>query len=124
MLNITRFLASCSANGLPPEDLFQHDDLIEATSDSLARVAKTIIALVKWAETPTTTHSHLLWGRGNPKHINTSVVKPSLNGLVGSPYLTGSVSPAVIYVYEEYMPRCHGSRDSSFHEISQSTIGL
>ncbi|KAH9984899.1 hypothetical protein BJV77DRAFT_965843 [Russula vinacea] len=38
-------------------DLFLRDDLIEATSDSLARVAKTIIALIKWADTPIQTHS-------------------------------------------------------------------
>ncbi|KAI9449931.1 hypothetical protein BJY52DRAFT_212138 [Lactarius psammicola] len=60
--NVTKFLASCSANGLPPDDLFLRDDLIEGTSDCLARVAKTIIALVKWAETPVPTHSHLLRG--------------------------------------------------------------
>ena len=61
---VTKFLASCSANGLPPEDLFLHDDLIESTSDCLARVAKTIIALAQWAETPVPTHSHLLRGGG------------------------------------------------------------
>ena len=54
--NVTKF-ASCSANGLLPEDLFLRDDLIESTSDCLARVAKTIIALVKWAETPVHTHN-------------------------------------------------------------------
>jgi hypothetical protein len=58
--NMTKFLASCSANGLSPEDLFLRDDLIEATSDSLARVAKTIVALVKWAETPLQTLSYLV----------------------------------------------------------------
>src|SRR5487761_427610 len=89
MSNVTKFLASCSANGLPPGDLFLRDDLIEATSDSLARVAKTIIALVKWAETPVTKHSHILRGGGNPKPINTSFAKPSSNGPVGSPYRTG-----------------------------------
>ncbi|KAH8996588.1 hypothetical protein EDB83DRAFT_2534349 [Lactarius deliciosus] len=70
--NVTKFLASCSANGLPPEDLFLRDDLIEGTSDCLTRVAKTINALVKWAEIPVTTHSHLLRGGGSRlKPINT-----------------------------------------------------
>jgi len=98
MSNVTKFLASCSANGLPPEDLFLRDDLIEATSDSLARVAKTIIALVKWAETPVPTHSQLLRGGGKLRSINTSAAKPSLNGsgLLGSPYYTGSSSLAVM----------------------------
>ena len=91
--NVTKFLASCSVNGLPPEDLFLRDDLIEGTSDCLARVAKTIIALVKWAETPVPTHSHLLRGGGSrPKPINTALA----NGAPGSPYRTGSSSRAVM----------------------------
>ena len=49
--NVTKFLDTCSANGLPPEDLFLPDDLMEGTSHGLARVAGTIIALIKWAET-------------------------------------------------------------------------
>ncbi|KAI0306148.1 hypothetical protein B0F90DRAFT_1814941 [Multifurca ochricompacta] len=96
--NVTKFLASCSANGLPPEDLFLRDDLIEGTSDCLARVAKTIIALVKWAETPVPTQSRLLRGGGNLKFINTSVANASANGngILGSPYRTGSSSRAVM----------------------------
>ncbi|KAJ7890536.1 Pkinase-domain-containing protein [Mycena olivaceomarginata] len=50
--NITKFLAACSSYGLANEDLFQRDDLIEATSESLARVARTIIALIKYVDTP------------------------------------------------------------------------
>jgi hypothetical protein len=89
MSNVTKFLASCSANGLPPEDLFLRDDLIEATSDSLARVAKTIIALVKWAETPAQTHSRISRGSGVLKPINTSVSAKAPPPL-GSPYRPGS----------------------------------
>ena len=66
--DVTKFLASCSANGLPPEDLFLYDDLIESTSDCLVRMAKTIIALAPWAETPVPTDSHLL-RRGSNQHI-------------------------------------------------------
>jgi hypothetical protein len=91
--NVTKFLASCSANGLPPEDLFLRDDLIEGTSDCLARVAKTIIALVKWAETPVPTHSHLLrGGASKPKPINITLA----NAAPGSPYRTGSSSRAIM----------------------------
>ena len=50
--NVTRFLAACASYGLPNEDLFQHDDLIEASSESLARVAKTVIALFKFMDSP------------------------------------------------------------------------
>ncbi|KAL0953774.1 hypothetical protein HGRIS_004958 [Hohenbuehelia grisea] len=50
--NVTKFLAACASYGLPAEDLFQRDDLIEASSESLARVARTIIALVKFADDP------------------------------------------------------------------------
>ena len=50
--NVTRFLAACASYGLSNEDLFQRDDLIEATSESLARVAKTVIALFKYVDSP------------------------------------------------------------------------
>ena len=53
-----KFLESCSANGLPPEELFQPDNLMEGTLHGLTRVAATIIALVKWAETSAPTCSH------------------------------------------------------------------
>jgi len=55
--NMTKFFNSCNANGFPPEDLFERDDLIRAKTYSLARVANTILALVKWAEMPAQTPS-------------------------------------------------------------------
>ncbi|KAI0060757.1 hypothetical protein BV25DRAFT_1806793 [Artomyces pyxidatus] len=60
--NVTKFLASCSSNGLPSEDLFLRDDLIEGTFECLARVARTVSALVKWAEAPTPDRSRILKG--------------------------------------------------------------
>jgi len=96
MSNVTKFLASCSAHGLSPDDLFLRDDLIEATSDSLARVAKTVIALVKWAETPPApTLSQVLRGKGTLKPINTPFVGPSVNP-PSSPYRASSSSRAVM----------------------------
>ena len=56
--NMTKFFNSCDANGFPPEDLFEREDLIRAKTYSVARVANTILALVKWAEMPTQTPSH------------------------------------------------------------------
>ena len=49
--NVTKFLDSCSATGLLPEDLFSPDDLMGGTSHGLTRVAGTIIALVKREDT-------------------------------------------------------------------------
>ncbi|KAI0293248.1 kinase-like domain-containing protein [Russula brevipes] len=57
MSNVIKFLDSCFVYGLPPEDVFLHDDLINATPDSLTRVARTIIALVKLTEEPPPTYS-------------------------------------------------------------------
>ncbi|KAJ7612495.1 Pkinase-domain-containing protein [Mycena polygramma] len=62
--NITKFLAACSSYGLPNEDLFQRDDLIEATSESLARVARTIIALIKYVDAPIVESSKYVSGQG------------------------------------------------------------
>jgi hypothetical protein len=62
--NVTKFLAACSSYGLPEEDLFQREDLIEATGDSLARVARTIIALLKYVEAPAVERSKIIYGQG------------------------------------------------------------
>jgi hypothetical protein len=70
--NMTKFFNSCIANGFPPEDLFSRDDLIRAKTYSLARVANTILALVKWAEMPAQTRSHdLLCEEENTVPIHT-----------------------------------------------------
>jgi hypothetical protein len=50
--NITRFLATCSIQGVPSEDLFQRDDLIEASAESLARVARAVLSLFRITEAP------------------------------------------------------------------------
>ena len=61
--NVTSFLAACASYGIPNEDLFQRDDLIEATSESLARVAKTIISLFKYVDSPLLSRSKFMSGR-------------------------------------------------------------
>ncbi|KAG6821432.1 hypothetical protein H0H93_010156 [Arthromyces matolae] len=77
--NITKFLAACSSYGLPEEDLFLPDDLIEATGESLARVARTIIALVKFVDAPIVDKSKIIQGRGKrPPPI--SIPKPYQEG--------------------------------------------
>ncbi|KAF8630155.1 hypothetical protein AX15_003105 [Amanita polypyramis BW_CC] len=50
--NVTKFLAACASHGLPGEELFQPDDLTGVTSEPLARVAKTIIALINFVDSP------------------------------------------------------------------------
>ena len=61
--NVTRFLAACASYGLPNEDLFRRDDLIEATSESSSRVAKTVIALFKFVDSPPPSRSKFMSGR-------------------------------------------------------------
>ncbi|KAI0046488.1 hypothetical protein FA95DRAFT_1669085 [Auriscalpium vulgare] len=92
--NVTKFLASCSANGLPSEDLFLRDDLLEGTSECLARVARTVTALVKWAEAPSPDRSRILKGTGSsasksrskPPPIQTSPSRPPDSPSRSSPY--------------------------------------
>lgn len=62
--NVTKFLASCSAQGIPFEDLFHRDDLIESTPESLARVARTIICVVNALGSSVVDRSSILSGQG------------------------------------------------------------
>src|SRR5882757_7674970 len=64
--NVTSFLASCASYGLPDEDIFQHEDLIKATSESLARVAKTVIALFQTVDSPPPSRSKFMPGQVTP----------------------------------------------------------
>ncbi|PVF92803.1 hypothetical protein CPB86DRAFT_877616 [Serendipita vermifera] len=48
--NVTKFLAGAVNSGLHQSDLFLRNDLLEASSESLGRVAQTIVALVKLNE--------------------------------------------------------------------------
>ncbi|KAI0657977.1 Pkinase-domain-containing protein [Cubamyces menziesii] len=64
--NVTKFLAACSSVGLSSDKLFHRDDLIEATSESLARVAKAVIALSQLAEFPPQSHTKVIQGGSRP----------------------------------------------------------
>src|ERR1700729_4409910 len=61
--NVTKFLASCSSQDVPSEELFHRNDLIESTPESLARVARTIISVVKVVEFPVVDRSKVLTGQ-------------------------------------------------------------
>ena len=60
--NVTSFLAGASFVGLSANELFRRDDLLEATSESLARVARTILALSRIAEFPGVDKSKIIQG--------------------------------------------------------------
>lgn len=60
--NITRFLAASSSLGVQPDDLFNRDDLSEATPDCLVRVARNIIALTQLSDAPAPDKSKILQG--------------------------------------------------------------
>ncbi|KAL0065795.1 Protein kinase of the Mitotic Exit Network [Marasmius tenuissimus] len=94
--NITKFLAACASWGLSNEELFQGDDLIEANSESLARVAQTIIALIEFAHSPSADRSKVLYGHAHSKKSSgdaTSNGSGSGSGISG-PYKLGSVRSA------------------------------
>lgn len=80
--NVTKFLAASSALGVPPNDLFLRDDLIEATPDCLARVAKNIVSLHQVYEAPAVDKSKFMQGGGQVQRT------PS------SPYSHGAASRA------------------------------
>jgi hypothetical protein len=63
--NVTRFLATCSTHGVPAEDLFQRDDLIEASAESLARVARAVLSLFRITEAPVAERSRVTTGGGS-----------------------------------------------------------
>ncbi|KAH7890826.1 hypothetical protein F5I97DRAFT_1975393 [Phlebopus sp. FC_14] len=62
--NITKFLAACSSYGVPSDDLFYRDDLVEATPEALCRVARTIVALLSLFESPVVDRSKVICGQG------------------------------------------------------------
>ncbi|EPQ56313.1 hypothetical protein GLOTRDRAFT_120867 [Gloeophyllum trabeum ATCC 11539] len=60
--NVTKFLAACAQFGVAADELFQRDDLINGDSESLARVARTVIALLRVAEFPPADRAKFLSG--------------------------------------------------------------
>ena len=83
--NITRFLASCSQRGVPADELFLRDDLLESNPESLARVARTIICIVKVVESPAVDRLKVLTGQGK---------KPGGSDTRSGPYEYGTSSRA------------------------------
>lgn len=63
--NVNKFLSACSAQSVPADECFYKDDLIEATPESLARVARAIISVVKVVEAPAVDRSKVITGQGH-----------------------------------------------------------
>ncbi|KAH7926017.1 hypothetical protein BV22DRAFT_388481 [Leucogyrophana mollusca] len=84
--NVTKFLAACSTQGVPSDDLFYRDDLIESTPETLCRVARTIIALLKVFEKPAIDRSKVIAGQGKKGSTSSA-------STIG-PYSPGSISRA------------------------------
>ncbi|KAG6860876.1 hypothetical protein C0995_006431 [Termitomyces sp. Mi166 len=114
--NITKFLAACSSYGLPEEELFLQDDLNEATGESLARVARTIIALVKFADTPVIDKSRILRGQGKmPSPI-----------LIPGPYqqgeASGRASASTLNLLQSPIPTSPVKRQHKQSDSPESTL--
>lgn len=88
--NITKFLAACSSHGVPSDDLFYRDDLIEATPDALCRVARTIISFMKLSDAPAVDRNKIIPGQGNRPAVDVA----SNNGLYSQPPLSRAASSA------------------------------
>lgn len=135
--NITKFLAACSSCGLPNEDLFQLDDLIEGTGESLARVARTIIALVKFFEAPPVERSKYITGQG--KKVDTSTISgpyslgtSSSRASCSTPNLSQRrASPSAAPARKRYSPpsalppvRSGSSHEGSPHDLEENEVDV
>jgi hypothetical protein len=95
--NITRFLAACSQHGVPSDDIFYRDDLVQATPETLCRVARTIVSLIKLFENPAVDRDKVLAGQGRKgaimasKHGQYPPASPSASSTLN--LLPRSVSP-------------------------------
>ncbi|KAG1746538.1 uncharacterized protein EDB91DRAFT_1245730 [Suillus paluster] len=70
--NITRFIAACSQHNVPSDDIFYRDDLIQATPETLCRVARTIISSIKLFENPGVDRVKVITGQGKKGAIMAS----------------------------------------------------
>lgn len=70
--NTTKFIAACSQHGVPSDDIFYRDDLIQATPETLCRVARTIISLTKLFENPLVDRAKVITGQGRKGAVMTS----------------------------------------------------
>ncbi|KAG2157725.1 uncharacterized protein EDB93DRAFT_1078401 [Suillus bovinus] len=75
--NITRFIAACSQHGVPSDDIFYRDDLVQATPETLCRVACTIISLIKLSEDPGVGRAKVITGQGRKGAIVASSNDPN-----------------------------------------------
>jgi hypothetical protein len=67
--NVNKFLVACASYGLSSRDLFKRDDLKKGSGESLARVAHTLIALIKFVDAPVD-RSKYISGQGKSPNSN------------------------------------------------------
>lgn len=97
--NITKFIAALSQHGVPSDDIFYRDDLIQATPETLCRVARTIISLIKLFENPPVDRGKVITGQGRKGAVMASnngpypPVSPSRAASSTPNLLPRSVSP-------------------------------
>ena len=94
--NVTKFLAGCSSYGLADEELFLRDDILEATPESLARVASTTIALVKFAESGVPDRSRIISGQGKKASAGPYSSSSRAQGVTSSPNLVTPAPPRAL----------------------------
>lgn len=82
--NVTRFLAACTSVGVPSEELFGRDDLTIASAESLAQVARTVLALQRHAEFPPEKSRYIQGGAGQSPYSGGS----GSRGAASTPNLT------------------------------------
>ncbi|KZT71958.1 hypothetical protein DAEQUDRAFT_80217 [Daedalea quercina L-15889] len=83
--NVTRFLAACTSVGVSSEDLFGRDDLSIANAESLAQVARTVLALQRHAEFPALDKSRYIQGGAGQSPYSAG---SSSRGAASTPNLT------------------------------------
>ncbi|OBZ73803.1 hypothetical protein A0H81_05896 [Grifola frondosa] len=79
--NVTMFLAGCRSVGVQANELFHRDDLLEANPESLARVAKTILALSGLSEFPGLDRAKPIVGGGGGQGQSSSASSSNPYGL-------------------------------------------
>lgn len=111
--NVTRFLATCSTQGVPPEDLFHRDDLLECTPESLARVARAVLSLFRITESPFPDRSKFLGTDGTScgSGFANGPYRSASRGAASSPNLElngRSTSPTTPIVKKRWSPPSPG----------------
>jgi hypothetical protein len=122
--NVTKFLAACASYGLQSEDIFEPDDLTAVTNEALARVAKTIIALINYEESPVP--SKIISGQGKKTGSVPVPIPYRSRGSTSTPNLHSSHSPPSSPTRRRWSPpsTLPPVRSNSSEEDSYDSAGI